>query len=757
MALSVASSRALEEGMEVLDEQNLLKDEQDLLKEVPTDGAAVGNKTLLARMQCLPYHWDKEKFGKIRELLIVKGLLVRGKGQGGSVRRAIGNTPVAMAPAAPGSTRPLAPQRREEFEEIFEEIKEYLYNNGSLTFAQIVDWWPSVEQQFAELKKWLLQQHGIKAGRPHTGGFILDSPLEKGAPPHHVQHAPAHMACIGRWEQRAVDRLTELLSYEELEGFLGDQLRRTLRLLRRRAGEDRRGTKVELAHALVIQGGVDLFFDPSIRTVIARKCGKEAPGKWHPGKSAACVFAEQTGFPMEMAGEANQDWPEDFEYLEGPVGIKLLEKFQEEVKGKLLNCFKRRDGRAMLVLPTGAGKTRVAVESVRDWLSERHYSNTGTGADLVLWLAHSGELCDQAYSEFKQLWQATPNVCPLLLVRFYGTFSQAEKHRNMFRDVLTHPSVIVSTPQRFQNLLKDPSEEVGVVRGNLRDRLRLVVIDEAHRAAAPIYKQIMIYVKSKGIPIVGLTATPFSKPYLPDSDAGTSELQTLFVDLVEPIETLGLSPRSELQRMGILARPKWETIKTQSVITSPLADIERDFTEEELEQIDRAYSAKADNPARRHKVFEQVLKTCSDSRNSVLYFGPSINDAQLMAFMLRSEGIPATAVTGATRDITRRQLIADFKSKRIRVLCNCQVLTTGFDAPLVTHVVMARPTVSQVLYEQMVGRGMRGKKFGGTEECVIIDCEDNYKSSRPALGYQAFRHLWMATERQEGAEESIAS
>ena len=50
---------------------------------------------------------------------------------------------------------------------------------------------------------------------------------------------------------------------------------------------------------------------------------------------------------------------------------------------------------------------------------------------------------------------------------------------------------------------------------------------------------------------------------------------------------------------------------------------------------------------------------------------------------------------------------------------------------------MARPIVSQVLYEQMIGRGRRGARFGGTDRCVIVDLEDNYRSDPPTLGYQA--------------------
>jgi superfamily II DNA or RNA helicase len=56
---------------------------------------------------------------------------------------------------------------------------------------------------------------------------------------------------------------------------------------------------------------------------------------------------------------------------------------------------------------------------------------------------------------------------------------------------------------------------------------------------------------------------------------------------------------------------------------------------------------------------------------------------------------------------------------------------------------VARPTVSQVLYEQMVGRGLRGEKFGGTDSCVIIDCIDTIRGTRPTLGYEAFRKVWM--------------
>jgi hypothetical protein len=73
-------------------------------------------------------------------------------------------------------------------------------------------------------------------------------------------------------------------------------------------------------------------------------------------------------------------------------------------------------------------------------------------------------------------------------------------------------------------------------------------------------------------------------------------------------------------------------------------------------------------------------------------------------------------------------LISSFVKGEVQVLCNCEVLTTGFDDPSITDVFIARATVSKVLYEQMIGRGIRGKAFGGTEKCTVHFCEDNYPS-----------------------------
>lgn len=141
-------------------------------------------------------------------------------------------------------------------------------------------------------------------------------------------------------------------------------------------------------------------------------------------------------------------------------------------------------------------------------------------------------------------------------------------------------------------------------------------------------------------------------------------------------------------------------------------------------------------------ILPEVVQAAKSDGSSVLYFGPSVEDAAAMTFLLRKKGILAVSVSGNTNISTRQRIIEDFRTGKIKVLCNCEVLTTGFDAPKVTHVVMARPTVSQVLYEQMIGRGLRGARFGGTEKVEIIDCIDNFTANKPVLGDDQHFEVW---------------
>jgi DNA repair protein RadD len=614
-----------------------------------------------------------------------------------------------------------------------DEIVQRVLETGGLSKSQILAIWEVTEEDYKELQGRVMSKDGsIEKGPRRVGGFIVAGRKERFPD----EGADDELLLKNDWEKQTVDRLETLLEHAHLRKLLGP-LYQTVRQARKlQTGIDRISRNRELATALVIRHGIDLFCDLDIRRRVAKACAIKHPERWQPGRAAANEFVVNAGFPKLLAGIPTPAALPDYEFLEGRFKLDDLQPFQREVKQALLATLQRpRPGnKAIVTLPTGAGKTRVAVESIREWLTSRYdiVAKTADGA-AVLWLAHTEELCEQAYGCFKQVWDASENVCPLLLVRFWGRFcGDLLKHRTTLQQVLSSPSVLISTPQRILTILDGRAQGSETVVEDLKRGLGLLLVDEAHRAAAPSYGRILqdLIPQDRSVSVAGLTATPYRSEYLDKPEEGIKKLKDIFTNLIEPT-TLGDLPRDrlkKLQDMLILAIPTFEEIKTptkkirmQDILRKP-----EEPTEEEAEGIDQILAKRtANNPRRRLAIFKHILPFAKDPANSILYFGPLVEDAECMAFLLRREGIPADVISGTTRDATRRQVISEFKQKRIRVLCNCQVLTTGFDAPKVTHLVIARQTVSGVLYEQILGRGLRGPAFGGTAECVILECEDN--------------------------------
>jgi superfamily II DNA or RNA helicase len=144
--------------------------------------------------------------------------------------------------------------------------------------------------------------------------------------------------------------------------------------------------------------------------------------------------------------------------------------------------------------------------------------------------------------------------------------------------------------------------------------------------------------------------------------------------------------------------------------------------------------------ARNRLLVSEIAKLPRGS--TALLFATSVEHAQTMAALLSLEGIPAKAILGNTPPGARRRYIEAFRTKELRVLTNFSVLTQGFDAPAVEAIFVARPTYSPNLYQQMIGRGLRGPVNGGTEECLIVNVEDNVAQYGEQLAFREFEHLW---------------
>lgn len=590
------------------------------------------------------------------------------------------------------------------------------------------------------------REQGIKLDRAQgrggglTAHFENEPAAETGA---RTTGPTADRLDLEPWQQAAVELLIEL-GPARLEEFVGPALYNTIRSV------EKSRSSYAMAAALVLRHGLDLLAEKDIREAVAELREVDAPQRWRAGGRAAQEFVEALGLPSRFSGEKRDEREKDIEQLEGRTSLRGLEDYQLSVKDQLLVSLGGTDVRAMVSLPTGAGKTRVAVETLRDLLT-REYSED-SGRRVVLWLAHTEELCEQACQCIRQVWSESEDVCPLSLVRFWGHYSDfSKKHEDVVAQ-LDKSAIIVSTPQRLDNIRHksrvEDTELAQLFLTRLRTNLRLILIDEAHRAAAPIYRRIVEHFQEPEAALIGMTATPFRNVATPE--LGAHELQEIFGSLIEPKEIDGhrepdsQTLRAALQQRGVLAQPRFSAIESNVSLGRIEASPNPDLSE--IEAIDAKLARRADNPRRRAVVLEKVLEIARDPERSVIYFGPTVNDAEIMGYLLLRRGVTAAVISGSSKEASRRQAIADFKRGRIQVLCNCEVLTTGFDHPRITDVVIARPTMSQVLYEQMVGRGLRGSRFGGTDTCGVLDVEDSFPGGRrPTLGFDRFRDVWSET------------
>jgi superfamily II DNA or RNA helicase len=553
-------------------------------------------------------------------------------------------------------------------------------------------------------------------------------------------------------------RLAELFTAAELRLLISARLLSALRSYKRHElGRDLAPTKAEAAAALVIEYGSELFRNKEVRQGVARKLKIPHVERWHAGHQAAAAFTESAGFPASFAGEMNDERPPVLRVLAEKRRYPALEGFQQNAKTRLLSVARERAKRVLLQLPTGAGKTRIAVDTLREFLTA-NFKDSATRGFYVIWCAHQDELCDQAATTIEEAWVNAEEACPLNLVRFFGTAVDEDLDRAAEEEGLELPTILVTTPAKALKLLTDNGAGHALTE-RLREQTRLLVVDEAHRAAAPTYKSILSALTARAS-IIGLTATPYGKVYL--SDSSTDELLALFHKTVIRPETLfedflvsdATNAKQFLLEKRILARPRVFQVKTGLRINdeSIVAPADVGELETEAERVDEALKRDvALSQSRTQSIFRSLQEVFRQEQVSVLYFAPTVSDALTMTFLLRTAGVPAECVHSGTPIGLRQTYIRRFKEGKIRVLCNVEILTTGFDAPRVTHVVVARPTVSRVLYEQIVGRGLRGPKFGGTEECVVIDCVDSFPSTKLKFGYEYFREEWGIDEVHEFA------
>jgi DNA repair protein RadD len=141
-----------------------------------------------------------------------------------------------------------------------------------------------------------------------------------------------------------------------------------------------------------------------------------------------------------------------------------------------------------------------------------------------------------------------------------------------------------------------------------------------------------------------------------------------------------------------------------------------------------------------------------NKQQKALVFACDVAQAEWLAYGWRRKyqnAEIARAITAQTPYALRRKWLSEFMNpdSPLKILVNVGVLTTGFDAPKVERLILARPTMSRILFEQMVGRGLRGPKFGGYPQCTVIDIVDNFTNFGTIQAAGAFEKDWLIGKR----------
>jgi superfamily II DNA or RNA helicase len=472
----------------------------------------------------------------------------------------------------------------------------------------------------------------------------------------------------------------------------------------------------EEIRSLAVKLGVP--FDGKVFDVISRICVKP----WRVRSPVVSAFAELFGIayeflPTSMSRDVSVEVVTPFEPL--PPLFDYQEAVSSEVERRLYSSLDA--GRFMVQLPTGAGKTRAVLDGVVRWWGQEVSEVTSRA---VIWLAHTEELCYQAVDAFVSLWQ-TKGSRQIRAVRYWGGYrAGAEDFAGAF--IVGGYGKLVSLKRRENDIYN-----------RLRDVAGVVVIDEAHRALAPTICDLVNDFAAHGVRVVGLTATPGRSS---ESGRENKELARLFDSTLVTADSLGEDPVSELQHRGILSQIRRVVFETK--INVMLGSSELGF-QEVSEDIPNKVLRRLARDSRRNEMISSIVADEVKRGRPTLVFACSVDHARQLALLSAAHGLTASFVDCRMRGTQRRRVVQEFRDGNIDVIFNFGVLSTGFDAPNIQTIIIARPTSSIVLYSQMIGRGLRGTSVGGTEDCILVDMRDNFLNFGGVDEvYDFFRPFW---------------
>lgn len=352
-----------------------------------------------------------------------------------------------------------------------------------------------------------------------------------------------------------------------------------------------------------------------------------------------------------------------------------LRDYQQQAVNNTIKFFQKKRDPAMIVLPTGAGKSLVIAELAR----------IANGRVLVL--AHVKELVEQNYDKYKSYGLEA------------GIFSAS-----------------LGKKDRDEKAIFGSVQSVARAPDDFFNNFSLLVIDECHRVAeegATQYQEVIkkLLDRNPQLCILGLTATPYRLGLgwiyeFNQSGEMKTDKKRFFKQCVYEL------PLSYMIKNRYLTIPVKVDIPVTCYDFSELTEKDRMYTVAEVEEVLKSQM----------RLTPFIIKNIIDiterfNRKGVMIFSSSVKHAEeIMTYLPAAD---SRIVLGDTDMKDRVEIVNDFKSRKFKYLVNVSVLTTGFDAPHVDVIAILRPTESNSLYQQIVGRGLR--LSDDKQDCYVLD------------------------------------
>ena len=300
------------------------------------------------------------------------------------------------------------------------------------------------------------------------------------------------------------------------------------------------------------------------------------------------IFVETFGYDRNLIPKEFGEIPAYEACIPYKDPLKTLKDYQTKIFFKCIDLVDIPWNRFIIKMPTGAGKTRTAMEIVSHFLNDDQNESR-----QIVWIADREELCEQAISSISHIWPHVGNK-DLHIYRLWGS----RRH-----DKFESPSFIVATYQTLANILK---------KKQLFPEPQLIVTDEAHNVLAPTHQNVLEELTKHKTRIIGLTATPIRS-----TDSGSNRLKDYFRDEIIEVDAGNENTISYLQRRGYLAHciPKSVPSNREYRLTKEQRkeiEKERDLPPGLLDQI-----AKDD---KRNIIIAECLLKLQEENKQVLYF-----------------------------------------------------------------------------------------------------------------------------------------